>query len=366
VGNYPEDKQLSMLRFAQLLVSFYQPQAVVKLIQPFVVFGGLPGLPLSVRKYVSYIDKLLLFPLWLSLFSRSYQIIHIADHGNAFYAFCCSSARCIVTCHDLLALRAALGDSSVACRTSPIGIWLQRLIRAGLKRSDAVAFVSHATFSDFQCLIGLPSGQEHRVICNSLNANFVRDIASIKLSLDETYLIPPSPFLLMVGSSDSRKNRLLALRLLVELGPTSPYTVAFAGAPLSNDDQVFIAKHKLGDRVHSIVFPSHSLLNHLYGKAHALLFPSISEGFGWPLIEAQACGCPVIASTMTSVPEVAGDAALYADPQDVVSFSNHVLTLEDQAVRTMLIGMGEENVHRFNPHVIGRAYLSFAFQPRMR
>jgi glycosyltransferase involved in cell wall biosynthesis len=55
----------------------------------------------------------------------------------------------------------------------------------------------------------------------------------------------------------------------------------------------------------------------LYGRAEALIFPSLYEGFGLPVLEAMACGCPVIASTLTSVPEVAGDAALLCDPRDL-------------------------------------------------
>ena len=165
----------------------------------------------------------------------------------------------------------------------------------------------------------------------------------------------------MVGSSHPRKNRLLALQLLVDLGPSSVYSVTFAGQPLSRDLVTFISIHGLTNRVHSIVEPSHDLLNHLYCKAHALLFPSICEGFGWPIIEAQACGCPVIASNTTSIPEVAGEAALYADPYDVVTFSRHVHSLEDRVIKTNLIHMGEENLKRFDRQVICNAYLSFAF-----
>ena len=112
----------------------------------------------------------------------------------------------------------------------------------------------------------------------------------------------------MVGSSHPRKNRTLALQLLEHLGPSSPYMVVFAGAPLTVAHQTFRACHPLGDRLISIEEPSHALLNRLYCHAHALLFPSFSEGFGWPLVEAQTCHCPVIASPTTSIPEVAGDA----------------------------------------------------------
>jgi glycosyltransferase involved in cell wall biosynthesis len=363
VGNYPADQQQSMIRFAHLLVSLYQPYAQVHLIQPFVLVTRLPGLPAVARKYLAYIDKLLLFPLWLALRARSYEMVHIADHSNAFYAFCCPQKRCIVTCHDLLAVRGAMGDSTVACDASAFGLWLQKLIVAGLRRCAAVAFISHATFRDFHHLIGEPRGQRHAVIPLPLNAPFRPDPDPFGLSSNEQALLPSDPFILMVGSALPRKNRPLGLRLLQELGVASPYRLVFAGAPLAPADQSFVAEHQLTSRVHVIERPSHALLNHLYCRAHALLFPSLAEGFGWPLIEAQACGCPVIASTTTSIPEVAGEAALYAGPHDVATFASHVRALEDQALRARLIRQGELNLRRYDPEVIRLAYIRFALQP---
>ena len=119
VGNYPADQQQSMIRFAHLLVSLYQPYAQVHLIQPFVLVTRLPGLPAVARKYLAYIDKLLLFPLWLALRARSYEMVHIADHSNAFYAFCCPQKRCIVTCHDLLARVKSFRSTPIAPAGEP-------------------------------------------------------------------------------------------------------------------------------------------------------------------------------------------------------------------------------------------------------
>ena len=366
VGNYPADQQQSMMRFAHLLVRFYQPHAVVQLIRPPVLVARLSVLPAVVRKYLAYIDKLLLFPLWLVLRSRSYRLVHIADQGNAFYAFFCPRKRCIVTCHDLLAMRGAMGDPAVACEPSPIGIWLQRLIMAGLRRPEAVVFDSQSSFNDFQRLVGSPSSQRHAVIPIPLNAPFTADLSTIKLTSEEQRLISVKPYLLMVGSGQPRKNRLLALSLLLEMSDSFPYNLVLAGAPLTATDLTFIAKHQLGDHVQSIVRPSHALLNHLYGRAHALLFPSLAEGFGWPLLEAQACGCPVIASTTTSIPEVAGDGALYAGTHDVTTFANHVRALEDPSTRARLIHQGEVNLRRYDPEVISLAYSNFALHTALR
>ena len=362
VGNYPADRQQSMLRFADLLVSFYSNTSHVVLVAPQSVIASLPGLPGIVRKYLAYIDKLLLFPIWLSIRASAFDQVHIADHSNAYYSFCCPRIKSIVTCHDLLAMRAALGDSTVACEVSPLGIWLQKLIMAGLRRTGAVAFDSNATFEDFKRLIGNPPHQRHSVIPIPLNAPFTPDPLAFPLTLLEAEQIPQKPYLLMVGSALPRKNRALALKLLDWFGTASPYRVVFAGAPLTEAENSFRGSHSLGERLISIQRPSHPLLNRLYCHAHALLFPSFSEGFGWPLVEAQTCHCPVIASPTTSIPEVAGDGALYADPTDVDGFAAHVHTLEDPGVRAQLINRGVANTRRYAHEVVADDYRRFASQ----
>jgi glycosyltransferase involved in cell wall biosynthesis len=363
VANYIPDQQQSMLRFADLLVRLYEVEVLCQTASPSATLARLPGLPSGLIKYLAYIDKLILFPLWLFFRSRSFDRIHIADHSNAFYSFFCPRARCLVTCHDLLAVRGALGDPAAGCKPSPIGIWLQRLIMAGLRRADAVAFDSYATYADFRRLIAFNQQQHQAVIPIPLNAPFSPDPAAFTLSSTEEAMIPHEPFLLMVGSALPRKNRGLALQLLEFLGDGSPYLVVFAGAPFTENEHHFRASSPVGKRLVSIPHPSHGFLNHLYCQAHALLFPSFSEGFGWPLVEAQTCRCPVIASATTSIPEVAGDGALYAHPTDVVVFATHVRALEDPLERARMIALGIANTRRYDLELVGTAYRKFAFQP---
>ena len=353
-----------MIRFADLLVSIYKPSGDVVFKSPRAYFSLLPWLPGFVRKYLAYIDKLLLFPLSLLLSFRSFDLVHIADHSNSFYAFCFSRQRCIVTCHDLLAVRGAMGDPAASCESSPIGILLQRLIMAGLRRADAVVFDSHATFCDYQRLTGISGdSKQYAIIPIPLNAPFTPDHQAFGLSSAEQAQVPQRPYLLMVGSALPRKNRALAIKLLIALGADSPYRLVFAGAPLTDAEQAFQNTHSLGSHLISVSGPSHALLNLLYCQAHALLFPSFSEGFGWPLVEAQTCCCPVIASTTTSIPEVAGDGALYAEPTDVDSFAAHVLALECPYERERLIRLGLTNTQRYDTVLIAEAYRSFAYQP---
>jgi glycosyltransferase involved in cell wall biosynthesis len=80
-----------------------------------------------------------------------------------------------------------------------------------------------------------------------------------------------------------------------------------------------------------------------------MIFPSYSEGFGWPIIEAQACGAPVITSNKAPMmTEVGGNAALYADPDDPISFANQFRKLNNEVFRADVIRLGFENAKRFN------------------
>jgi glycosyltransferase involved in cell wall biosynthesis len=81
------------------------------------------------------------------------------------------------------------------------------------------------------------------------------------------------------------------------------------------------------------------------------------------LIEAQACGCPVIASTTTSIPEVAGAGALYGEPNDAAAFASHVKDLEQPALRAQMIERGYVNTRRFRPETFADDITQFALQP---
>ena len=355
------DKQKSMINFASLLAQIYTPFATVELVSPPAIISVFPNLSQKISKYLAYVDKLFFFPIWLIFNSHRYKLIHIADHGNAFYSFFCPKGRSLVTCHDLLAVRGAMGDRSVVCNASLFGPVLQQLIMLGLRHTSALTFVSNSTYRDYLALNPFNKNQRLQVIPNALNAPFTHNISSLILSSSESSFIPTDPFLLMVGSSLPRKNRSLALQILTQLTESPSYNVVFAGAPLTSDEYLFQTTNACGYRLISIPNPSHVLLNLLYCKAHALLFPSFSEGFGWPLIEAQASGCPIIASNTTCIPEVASKGAFYSNPTDVLQFITYIRLLENPEVRANLRNLGFKNLKRYNFDNIATAYRHFAF-----
>jgi glycosyltransferase involved in cell wall biosynthesis len=97
----------------------------------------------------------------------------------------------------------------------------------------------------------------------------------------------------------------------------------------------------------------------LLSSAVAFVFPSLYEGFGLPVLEAQACGCPVITSTTTSLPEVAGDAALLVDPYDTAAIADGMERVaSDPDLREALIERGLINTRRFSWRGCAQAVLS--------
>ena len=104
-------------------------------------------------------------------------------------------------------------------------------------------------------------------------------------------------------------------------------------------------------------------LLHVLGNACALVFPSLYEGFGLPLVEAQAVGCPVIASHRGSIPEVGGDSALYFDALDPASAVELVTGLDD-VERARLIGLGRRNVERYTWDASAQLVLEIVRSPR--
>ena len=120
--------------------------------------------------------------------------------------------------------------------------------------------------------------------------------------------------------------------------------------------RAFCAESNLHNWIVEARSVSDSTLNGLYSGAAALLFPSREEGFGWPIIEAQACGCPVITTKRPPMTEIAGDAAFFIDPSEPQLAAQ---TIRDQwSGRARLRESGFRNIERFSPDAMLDAYCS--------
>ena len=127
--------------------------------------------------------------------------------------------------------------------------------------------------------------------------------------------------------------------------------MVFTGSKSWKDASVFetLEKLNLKDRIKKIGYVEHEDMPVLYNLAKAYVYPSLYEGFGLPVLEAMKCGCPVVASNATSIPEVAGDAAILINPLDTKALSEAIFRiLTDQQLRNELMSSGYKQAQRFS------------------
>ena len=368
IGNYVRDQQESMSRFAKMLkrgliaegheCEIWGPNAFLGRYHENHYKG--------LGKWLGYVDKWIIYPVILGLKARSVRFkspdvrFHICDHSNAPYLAYLPSNQSSITCHDVIAIRGALGFPDAHCRASKLGNFLQKWILRSLLRAPKIAFDSRATLEQLSDLDHNKNSERSawKVIHCAINADFQQmEAVAISPRLEEV-MVPAKGYILHVGSNLPRKNRKLLIDVLTSLGDKWDGNICFAGQPADDDLLKYADKYGHRHRVFSVEGPGHEMLNALYCGSTALLFPSWSEGFGWPVIEAQICGAAVIASNIQPMPEVGGTGAIYADPNNAATFSEALLSLSDPLRKQKLISEGFQNARRFDLTQMTRSYLA--------
>ncbi|HWM24997.1 MAG TPA: glycosyltransferase family 1 protein [Chthoniobacterales bacterium] len=351
-----------MSRFAMMILDGLTAAGVpAELIEPRPFFGRFRLGGRFIAKWLAYVDKFVLFPWRLRRRLRSAPAaVHICDHSNAMYARGIPGIPVVISCHDLLAVRGALGEQT-DCPASLTGKLLQRWIVAGLRAATVVACVSKATLEDARRLVVRGDGKPKLdLIPLALSYPYRKleaDEAQLRLARFPL-LKADTPFVLHVGSNLRRKNREGVLRIFAQCKGQWNGLLVFAGEPLS--DPLRSLGRQLGvlDRVVEFPDATSELLETLYNCATAFLFPSRFEGFGWPIMEAQACGCPVICGDRAPLPEVAGDAGLIHPVEKEESFAAEIIRLTDPEERAKWSAKSLRNAQRFSPERMIAEYIS--------
>ena len=343
VGNYEFDGSTSMRIWAATLLRELSRAGIdVRIISPRPLFGKLRPSASGVGKWLGYIDRFVVFPRKLRVAAAGTDIVHICDHGGAMYAPMIGAKPVVVTCHDMIAVQAARGELP-ELRSSLLGKILQRWICHGLRRAARVACVSRATFDDAHRL--LKSSKNLCVILNGLNDSYqflARSEVNRRLAR-----VPEiqTPFVLHLGSNLPYKNREGVLRIFAKVSREINLRLVIAGEALNGNLSWLASKLQIEERVVQVAKPDRALVEALYNRAVCLLFPSRYEGFGWPPIEAQVCGCPVVASNIAPFAEILGDTAILAPVEDEMGMADAIQRLaSDQEFREQLRQRGFENV----------------------
>lgn len=165
------------------------------------------------------------------------------------------------------------------------------------------------------------------------------------------------PYFVHVGGRNSNKNQARIVEAFARLALEQPQAELYFAGPWRAEDLVWLqtacARWGLGHRARHIGYvPDHDLSS-LYGNAVAVVFPSLEEGYGLPVLEGMASGAPVITSSTSSLPEVAGDAALLVDPRDVEAIASAMRTvLLSESQRAMLRERGYQRAATFSWHAL--------------
>ncbi len=258
-------------------------------------------------------------------------------------------ARGVLTVHDLAFLMRP------DCADDRLRAYLEEVVPRSVRRADFIIADSENTRNDLVVLLGVqpssiavvPGGVEDRF--EPITDRDMQQAAKRKLGIND------EPFILAIGVIEPRKNlnRLMdAFQVLKERGNVHPkLKLVLAGGKGWLYDDIF--NHHAASPVREDIllpgFVSDDLLPAIYSAAQAFAFPSLYEGFGLPILEAMACGTPVVASRASCLPEVAEGAALLVDPHNVDGLAGALeLALIDQDLRKRLIQQGLERARQYS------------------
>ncbi|HMP73299.1 MAG TPA: glycosyltransferase family 1 protein [Kiritimatiellia bacterium] len=246
----------------------------------------------------------------------------------------------VVTIHDVAFLRYPETVEERNLR------YLTRLIRSTVEQADAIITVSQFTARECQILLGIPESKCFAIpsgLDNHVSPATPEQIARTKA----TYRLE-RPYLLTVGTLEPRKNIPFLLYVFEALDEDIDLVIAgmkgWKFDPILKRMQTSIKRN----RIHFLEYVADDELPALYSGAHAFVFPSLYEGFGFPPLEAMHCDIPVLASSSGSLPEVLGDAALLAEPYDVEQWLDSLQRLiTDTSLRDSLRQRGHQRTRLY-------------------
>jgi glycosyltransferase involved in cell wall biosynthesis len=225
--------------------------------------------------------------------------------------------------------------------------WMPQFIH----ETDHIITVSQFSKRELMAGYGL-SDDKVTVVYNGVSPDF-RPLSNEKIADIRKLFFEGKPYFLYIGSIHPRKNILTLIRAfeIFKDKTNSDFQLVIVGRPSWYTREVFQSfnKSKWRDEIQMTGFVDAEAARNFIASAHALVYPSRYEGFGLPVVEAMASGTAVICSNVASIPEVAGDAALYFDPGSADELVTHLITIaEDEELRRKLIAAGCERIKKFS------------------
>jgi glycosyltransferase involved in cell wall biosynthesis len=259
--------------------------------------------------------------------SRRGDINHIVDHGYAYLLRTLDPARTVVTVHDLIPLLSWKGCLPGPTRYPHRPVLFERALQY-LRRAERILAVSENTKRDLIHHCGC-CAERIRVVYSGVASWCRMYDAEGRLAVRRKLGLPDSQtrLVLITGSGlQWYKNHPTCLKVLARLVESCPWPVKMIRSGDATTEWLQVLADS-GMQRHYIEVPrlgEHTAMVDIYNAVDCLLFPSWYEGFGWPPLEAMACGIPVVASDAASLPEIVGDAGLMCAPDDVEGLTTAV------------------------------------------
>lgn len=310
----------SMPRYAKMLLNGMQERGhEVQVWSPKARFYKLPIMR-SLEKWLGYIDQYFVFPLEVKLKLRKCPkdtLFVFADQALGPWVPLVKNRKHVIHCHDFLALKSALGMVPEN-PTSFTGKIYQNFIRKGFSKGKYFISISKKTQQDLQ---ELHQGKiDCSTVCyNGLSRPFysLPRVASRSVLGEKLNLVLTNGYVMHIGGNQYYKNR----KGVIEIYDTwrniySRKIPLLMIGDVPSEELVILRQQSLfKEDIHFITNLSDEYINSAYSGANCLLFPSLDEGFGWPIIEAMTSGCPVITVNKAPMNEVGGIAAFYIEPK---------------------------------------------------
>ncbi len=281
-------------------------------------------------------------PLPVEFFTGSVRLFHATDFVLPPTLLAIPT---VLTVHDLSFVR--VSDSA-----SPLlKQYLDVVVPRSVSYATHILADSQATADDLVSLYGVCSDKV-TVLLSGVNSRFSQNISDgFLMTTRKSYSLDEFPYIFTVGTVQPRKNYIRLIQSLAQLrakGIDIHLVIAGGKGWLDNPIYKALDENHMQDFVHFIGFADDEDLPALYKNATCLAFPSLYEGFGLPVLEAMAAGVPVLTSNVSSLPEVAGDAAITVDPYDLeaITYGLERLIL-DTELRDTLIQKGLARAREF-------------------
>ncbi len=240
--------------------------------------------------------------------------------------------------------------------------YLSQVVPRSVARAGLVLADSEATRADLIAHLGTPPGKVE-VLYSGVAPRFRPEAEpGERERLQARYGIGDRPYILSVGTLQPRKNYTRLIRAFANLKPEileADIRLVIAGGRGWLYQDILAEAERHADRVRILGFVDDTDLPALYRNAALFAFPSLYEGFGLPVLEAMACGVPVVCSDTSSLPEVAGGAALLVDPLDTDGLAQAMVrALRDTDLRRDMVIRGLDQAARFTWEQAARQLLA--------